>query len=201
MPEGGRAGRKVAQGVVAVLLAVFPGAGIAETVSTMNRSALFASQLAILDGRAAEQYDDSFRLQPPRAEPPAGVSPTYVGRYDGPWLAVAREAARRHGVPDDLFLRLVQQESGWNTGAVSSKGALGLAQLMPGTADLLGVDPLDPAENLDGGARYLRMQYDAFGTWPLALAAYNAGPGAVEDHGGIPPFAETENYVQVIWGN
>jgi soluble lytic murein transglycosylase-like protein len=191
------AGRQVLIGGLWIGVAV---PAMAETVSTMNRSALFASQLAVLDGRASEQYDDSFRLQPPRAEPPAGVSPAWTGRYDGPWLEVAREAARQHGVPEDLFLRLVQQESGWNTGAVSSKGALGLAQLMPGTAQLLGVDPMDPAQNLEGGARYLRMQFNAFGTWPLALAAYNAGPGAVEDHGGIPPFAETQNYVQVIWG-
>jgi soluble lytic murein transglycosylase-like protein len=166
----------------------------------MNRSALFASQLAVLDGRLAEQYNDSDRLQPPRAEPPIGVSPVYAGRYDGAWLDVARDAARRHGVPEDLFLRLVQQESGWNNAAVSPKGALGLAQLMPGTAEMLGVDPTDPEDNLEGGARYLRMQYNLFGTWPLALAAYNAGPGAVQEHGGIPPFAETETYVAVIWG-
>jgi soluble lytic murein transglycosylase-like protein len=185
---------------LALLAACLAGPGTAETVSTMNRSALFASQIAVLDGRAAEQYNDSDRLQPPRAESPAGVGLAFTGRYDGPWLDLARDAARRHGVPEDLFLRLVQQESGWNTGAVSPKGALGLAQLMPGTAELLGVDPLDPEENLEGGARYLRMQYNLFGTWPLALAAYNAGPGAVEEHGGIPPFAETETYVEVIWG-
>jgi soluble lytic murein transglycosylase-like protein len=95
----------------------------------------------------------------------------------------------------------VQQESGWNATAVSSKGALGLAQLMPDTARALAVDPLVPAQNLDGGARYLRAQFEAFGTWPLALAAYNAGPGAVTQHGGIPPFAETRNYVLVIWGS
>ena len=71
---------------------------------------------------------------------------------------------------------------------------------MPGTAAILGVDPTDPSQNLDGGARYLRMMYDKFGNWRLALAAYNAGPGAVEQHGGIPPFAETENYVKAILG-
>ena len=77
---------------------------------------------------------------------------------------------------------------------------MGLAQLMPDTARALGVDPTDPGQNLDGGARYLRRQYDTFGTWDLALAAYNAGPGAVEQYGGIPPYAETQNYVRVIWG-
>jgi len=173
----------------------------ADTVSTMSRTALFASQLAVLDGRAAQQYGDSDRLQPPRVEVPAAdPGLVYGGRYTGPYLAVAREAARRNGVPEDLFLRLVQQESGWNINAVSSKGALGLAQLMPGTAAVLGVDPSDPQENLDGGARYLRQQYEMFGTWRLALAAYNAGPGAVQQHGGVPPYAETQNYVRVIWG-
>ena len=71
---------------------------------------------------------------------------------------------------------------------------------MPDTAKSLGVDIADPAENLDGGARYLRKMFDKFGTWELALAAYNAGPGAVEEHNGIPPFAETEGYVKAILG-
>ena len=71
---------------------------------------------------------------------------------------------------------------------------------MPGTAAKLGVDPTVPAQNLDGGARYLRMMYDKFGTWRLALAAYNAGPGAVEKYDGIPPYSETKNYVVAILG-
>ena len=127
--------------------------------------------------------------------------PGYSGRYRGAYLEVAREAARRHGVPEDLFLRLVQRESGWNPGAVSNKGATGLAQLMPGTARRLGVDPADPLQNLEGGARYLRMMYDRFGDWRLALAAYNAGPEAVAKHGGVPPYAETVSYVRVILGS
>ena len=100
-----------------------------------------------------------------------------------------------------MFLKLVHQESGWNPQAESHKGALGLAQLMPGTAKKLRVDPLDPAENLDGGARYLAEQYRRFGSWRLALAAYNAGPEAVARHGGVPPYAENRNYVRVIWGS
>jgi soluble lytic murein transglycosylase-like protein len=103
-------------------------------------------------------------------------------------------------VPEDLFLRLVQQESGWNHVAVSTKGATGLAQLMPGTAELLDVDINDPKENLDGGARYLRRMFDRFGDWKLALAAYNAGPEAVEEHDGIPPYPETKDYVASIMG-
>lgn len=104
-------------------------------------------------------------------------------------------------MPEDLFLRLIQQESGWNPKARSHKGAYGLAQLMPATARYLRVDSKDPAQNLDGGARYLREQYETFGSWRLALAAYNAGPGAVKKHGGVPPFRETRNYVRIIWGS
>ena len=174
------------------------GAAAADTVSTMSRSALFQSQLSVLDGRAAQQYSNSVRLAPPRAE--LSSTTAFRGNYAGPYLALAREAARRHNVPEDLFLRLVQQESGWNVRAVSHKGAIGLAQLMPQTAALLGVDPNDPLQNLDGGARYLREQYETFGDWRLALAAYNAGPGAVQQHGGVPPYDETRNYVLVIWG-
>lgn len=171
-------------------------------VSSKSRSALFKSQTSILDNRAASQYNDSIRLQPPRAIVPGTEgSLAFGGSYDGPYPDVARSAALRHGVPSDLFLRLVQQESGWNARARSPKGAIGLAQLMPGTARSLRVDPLDPMANLDGGARYLRKMYDKFGTWPLALAAYNAGPDAVKKYRGIPPYKETRNYVASIWGN
>ena len=127
--------------------------------------------------------------------------PKFRGSYRGTYLETAKAIARQHGVPEDLFLRLVQQESGWNPGAVSPKGATGLAQLMPDTARLLRVDINDPKENLEGGARYLAMMYRQFGDWRLALAAYNAGPKAVEKHGGVPPYAETRNYVKVILGS
>ena len=169
--------------------------------SASSRLALFRKQTAVLDTRASVQYDTSVRLTPhgKTAATPASV-PRYSGRYRGLYLDAAREAARRHGIPEDLFLRLVQQESGWNPQAVSHKGATGLAQLMPGTASRLGVDPTDPHDNLNGGARYLRMMYDRFGDWKLALAAYNAGPEAVQKHGGIPPYAETKGYVRAIYG-
>jgi soluble lytic murein transglycosylase-like protein len=171
--------------------------------STKNRTSVFKSQAALLDGRLAKQYSASVKLRPdykPEASASSGASAVYRGKYKGEYLEVAREMARKHGVPEEMFLRLVQQESGWNAGAVSVKGATGLAQLMPGTADRLGVDINDPSQNLEGGARYLRMMYDRFGSWRLALAAYNAGPMAVEKHGGIPPYDETQNYVKAILG-
>ena len=82
----------------------------------------------------------------------------------------------------------------------SNKGAIGLAQMMPYTAVHLGVNPHDPKENLEGGARYLSQQYRRFGDWRLALAAYNAGPEAVEQYHGVPPYAETQQYVRAILG-
>jgi hypothetical protein len=112
----------------------------------------------------------------------------------------AIEQAQRYGIPTDIFLRMIGAESSWNQGAMSPKGATGLGQLMPGTAAELGVDPTDPYQNIEGSARYLAQQYGDFGSWPLALAAYNAGPGAVRKYGGIPPFAETQAYVPKILG-
>ena len=164
---------------------------------------LLGSRTAVLDGRAAQQYAGSARYRPATTRMVIGTAtlPAYVGRYRGPFLALAHDAARRHGVPEDLFARLVQQESGWNPRAVSHRGAQGLAQLMPGTARVLRVDPLDPAQNLDGGARYLRGQFDRFGSWRLALAAYNAGPEAVARHSGVPPYRETQGYVVAILGS
>ncbi|MGX9354028.1 lytic transglycosylase domain-containing protein [Roseobacteraceae bacterium S113] len=177
----------------------------AETLSTKNRASLFKSQTGILDRRASQQYNNSIRLQPPRVVTPTKYGdveiPKYKGSYRGPYAQMARAAARRHGIPEDLFLRLVRQESGFNPKALSNKGAIGLAQLMPGTAKYLRVDPHDPAQNLDGGARYLKEQYRTFKSWRLALAAYNAGPGAVKKYGGVPPFKETKNYVKVILGS
>jgi len=114
---------------------------------------------------------------------------------------IAREAAAQYGLPADVFLRLINQESRFKVDALSPKGAYGPAQLMPDTAAELGVNREDPRENIFGGAKYLRQQLDRFGQMPLALAAYNAGAGNVEKYGGIPPFKETQGYIQSILGS
>lgn len=182
----------------AVLAGPVAGQGIG--AGAKNRLELFAAQTRILDTRGAVQYAGSERLRPRGLLQGDDALPAYAGAYRGAYFRMALEIARAHRVPEDLFARLVQAESNWNPRAVSHKGARGLAQLMPGTASLLGVDPDDPRANLEGGARYLRMMYDRFGSWRLALAAYNAGPEAVTRHGGIPPFAETQGYVRRILG-
>lgn len=117
-------------------------------------------------------------------------------KYEG----LARAAAAKYGIPEELFLRQIQQESGWNPNALSPAGAKGIMQFMDPTAKDMGIDPLDPAQAIDGGARYLRQQYDEFGDWDLGLAAYNAGAGNVRKYGGVPPFKETQNYVSKISG-
>lgn len=170
------------------------------------------SRLLGSSSNLSSEYRSLIRPPVPGALKGQPRRPSHIAETDGDWAIpryygtngqfqeMARAAARRHNVPEDLFLRLVRTESNFHPAAVSSKGAIGLAQLMPGTARLLKVNPHDPRQNLEGGARYLSMQYRKFGDWRLALAAYNAGPGAVEKHGGVPPYKETQLYVRKILG-
>jgi soluble lytic murein transglycosylase-like protein len=113
------------------------------------------------------------------------------------------QAAARNGVDPAILHGLIEQESGFNPSATSSAGAAGLTQLMPGTASSLGVaNPLDPAESIEGGARYLGQLMGQFGgNAEDALAAYNAGPGAVQQYGGVPPYSETQSYVAKVLAN
>lgn len=119
----------------------------------------------------------------------------------GDFDEIIEDAAGKNGVDPDLVRAVVRAESGFRKDAVSRTGAQGLMQLMPATAASLGVsDPFDPAQNIEGGTRYLKSQIDRFGSTELALAAYNAGPGNVVKYGGVPPFNETKNYVSRVMG-
>jgi soluble lytic murein transglycosylase-like protein len=115
-----------------------------------------------------------------------------------PYADLFTRAGNRYGVDPSILAAMASQESGFNAGAVSAAGAQGLMQFMPATAQGLGVNPLDPASAVDGAARYLSSLKQQFGSTDLALAAYNAGPGNVSRYGGIPPFAETQNYVSAV---
>lgn len=202
---GSRPGRRIAAAVVAGAVIVALGApalaeGLVLGGAGKGRTAQFRNQLALLDGKLAQQYSNSARLKPGAGKDVSVASVRYSGRYRGVYLDMAKAAAAKYGVPENIFLKLVQQESGWNPDVVSAKGAVGLAQLLPTTADHLGVDETDPKSNLEGGARYLSMMFARFGSWKLALAAYNAGPEAVEAAGGVPEYQETQNYVLAILG-
>lgn len=131
----------------------------------------------------------------PEQGPPGSV-PSGAAHYRSAFAA----AGARYGVDPELLAAVAWTESGFNADAVSHAGAIGLMQIMPGTAEGLGVDPRDPLQAIDGAARYLRTQLNRFGSVELALAAYNAGPGAVERHSGIPPYEETTTYVSRVLG-
>jgi len=160
--------------------------------------------LAASEQPAALAPAHSATAQPAAMTPsaaPHAASVTTVSAEAGPaaWRARVAQLAAKYDISPALLEAVVWQESRWNPAAVSPVGARGLTQLMPGTARQMGVDPGDPHANLEGGARYLRQQLDAFGgNVEKALAAYNAGPGRVRAAGGIPSIRETRDYVASI---
>jgi soluble lytic murein transglycosylase-like protein len=142
--------------------------------------------------------DFATALQAAQSGTPQTPESAGSSQYDG----MIEAAAQRNGVDPAVLHGLIQQESAFDPNAQSSAGAAGLTQLMPGTASSLGVaNPLDPAEAIEGGARYLSQLLGQFGgNTTDALAAYNAGPGAVSRYGGVPPYAETQSYVTKVLG-
>jgi soluble lytic murein transglycosylase-like protein len=132
-------------------------------------------------------------IAPPPAAAPTRAAPQEVSQ-------AIQDASARHAVSPPLALAVAWQESHFNQAAVSPKGAMGVMQLMPGTARTLGVDATDLKGNIEGGVAYLAQLLQRFGDLPRALAAYNAGPEAVERYRGVPPFAETQAYVKGVLG-
>jgi len=169
-------------------------------------------RIAEIENRLSQVFPDG---EPPPSQGPSGALRGAIGGFspfdpmgaDISWRPARKElrasiesAARQAGVDPNLLEALVEAESAFDPGARSRAGAMGLTQLMPGTAQALGVsNPFDPVQSLNGGARYLSQMMSRFnGDLSLALAAYNAGPGAVDRFGGIPPYAETQAYVRKV---
>lgn len=177
-------------------------AGVAGLERRFNAFAqLLRRELSSLESRCAAALRSLFAPASPNGpssahRTPASPSTPGVSRFAG----IVDAAAQRHRLDPALLDAVIGRESGFRPDAVSSAGAVGLMQLMPDTARELGVtDPFDPAQNVEGGAKYLRSLLDRYGgRLDLALAAYNAGPGAVDRFGGIPPYAETQRYVAGI---
>ena len=118
---------------------------------------------------------------------------------DSAYYETIRQAAGKYGVDPKLVSAVAEVESGFQQGAVSATGAVGVMQLMPETAESLGVNPYDAAQNINGGAQYLKQMLDTFdGDVRKAVAAYNAGPEAVKEYGGVPPYSETQQYVSSV---
>ena len=189
-----RRGRRTGRlGFVAALL--LAAAGLPDAAASAG------SLYRYIDERGVVHYTNvsyDRRYQPVR--PASGFSWSAASKSDRRrYDALIRESARAAGIPPALVKAVIHAESAFDPEAVSKAGAMGLMQLMPGTARELGVlKPFRAEENVRGGTRYLRRLHDRYRSWAYTLAAYNAGPTAVDRHGGIPPYAETQQYVRRV---
>ncbi len=205
----------IATGELAVALRVAQLQALIQAAGKVAAGQLPASTLASPTGAQGSTGDFASALQAATTadvssaagSATAGYQPAVLGagssgESGGKYESLIDQAASRNGLDPAVLHGLIQQESGFDPSATSSAGASGLTQLMPGTASSLGVaDPLNPAESIEGGARYLGQLMTQFGgNTEDALAAYNAGPGAVEQYGGTPPYAETQSYVSKVLG-
>jgi soluble lytic murein transglycosylase-like protein len=177
------------QDVLARIQQILPQASDTQTQTASAPSTSFADTLA---QATASSSSAAYAAQ----------DGTDVSSAAAPYEADIEAAGERYGVDPKLLESVIQQESGFDPNATSAAGAEGLMQLMPQTAASLGVtNAYDPVQSIDAGAQYLKGDLDRFGgDTSLALAAYNAGAGAVEQYGGVPPYAETQNYVQQVLG-
>lgn len=189
---------------------------IAQIRSAMGRASSNASGGAFvlhLDSVRSPNAAETYTVGQPPADgvavalSPAATSPAAAGSTAAlptkvnssvPYASLFNEAGERHEVDPALLAAVAQIESAFDPAAISPAGAQGLMQFMPATAGEMGVDSFDPSSAVDGAARYLRRELDRFGSVDLALAAYNAGAGAVQRYGGVPPFAETQRYVDKV---
>ncbi|KQM21799.1 transglycosylase [Novosphingobium sp. Leaf2] len=192
---------KVGAVMLGALCAALPGVACADVLQIDSDGAQWIAggpaSAASLAGPSSQVEEEPLQID--AGLHPQSVTDALDAAGPAQWRASVALLARKYDISPALLEAVVWQESRWNERAVSPVGARGLAQLMPGTATQMGVNAADPLANLEGGARYLRMQLDAFGgNIENALAAYNAGPGRVTRARGVPEIRETKAYVAAI---
>ncbi len=202
------AGQNQQSSIVAQLQAVLPGFSASQIQSALisnmapGSTSMPSLNLSSPDPSSASSTSSSSGSSSSSdASHGTGALPSAAAGTDKAKLIdYAKQMAQKYGIPEDIFLRQIQQESGFSTNAVSSAGAIGIAQFMPDTAKGFGIDPHDPYQSLDAAAKFDQQLYKEFGSWTLAMAAYNSGPGNVQKYKGVPPFPETQQYVKIIVG-
>ena len=163
----------------------------------------FGSLTGVTTKKVQAEVAPPLKLREAKEVGNVGQIPTSVKADKSYILDIVSKVSKKHGVDENLVKAVIKQEFGFNPKAKSHAGAMGLMQLMPATAKGLGVkDPYNPVDNVEGGVKYLKSMLDKYnGNVILALSAYNAGPGAVDKYSGVPPYAETQNYVKKILAN